>query len=236
MKQGLSAPRAKRRSGPSTLLQRHVPWGRQHRHLLLLSRRVRTGSAGDTGVQSATSTFELDLSSISVNASSFYYPVQQASPQSTFHPSPKQQTKGTMSPSRSRDTSALLYPMPKCPGHRGGEYTLQEKLYPHIWYPGGSELALGSLGCESLVWCSGMKLPFRFVASENLYQKSPLPRFLCSPAVGMKPGRMELQPSHLLIQLHSSCYISSCILPLARRGSQHMPGTCHRCSLELIYI
>lgn len=151
-------------------------------------------------------------------------------------PSPKQQTKGTMSPSRSSDTSALLYPMPKCPGHRGGECTLQEKLYPHIWYPGGSELALGSLACESLVWCSGMKLPFRFVASENLYQKSPLPRFLCSPAVGMKPGRMELQPSHLLIQLHSSCYISSCILPLAGRSSQHMPGTCHRCSLELIYI
>lgn len=32
--------------------------------------------------------------------------------------------------------------------------------------------------------------------------------FLRSPAVGMKPGGMELQPSHL-IQLHSSCCISS---------------------------
>lgn len=65
---------------------------------------------------------------------------------------------------------------------------------------------------------------------------SPLPQFLCSPAMGMKPGGMELQPSHLLIQLHLSCCISSCILPLAGRGSQHMPWTCHRCSLELICI
>ena len=64
---------------------------------------------------------------------------------------------------------------------------------------------------------------------------SPLPWFLCSPAVGMKPGGMELQPSRLPVQLHSSCCISSCILPLAGGGSQHMPGTCHRCSLELIY-
>lgn len=195
-------------------------------------------SAGNGRAQGIATTFELDFSSISINVSLFYYSMQlQASQESTSHSFiPKEEDQSHHIPELIKRHLCSSLPHAQVPWPRRWGICLQEMLYPNIWYPGRSEVALGSLECESPFWCSGRRFPFCFVTSENLHQKKQVscPPFLYSPGMGMKPGGMELQPPHLLIQLHSSCCISSCILPLAGRGSQPMTGTCHRCSLELI--
>lgn len=85
-----------------------------------------------------------------------HYPVQWASQEDTSipPPSPKKQAKATMSLSWSRDASALLYLILKCPGCcEGGEYALQEK--PKYLICGWARSGTGVWKPDLVFWDTG---------------------------------------------------------------------------------